>query len=106
MSSVRGCALFIIVFFFSGLMELSQGQAVAPSPATGDGKALDQGIAYMSSVKACALFIIAFFCSGLIELSHGEAMAPSPATGDGKALDQGIAYVLMLVALLVTYLIH
>ncbi|KAM0950607.1 putative arabinogalactan protein/22/41 [Dioscorea sansibarensis] len=60
----------------------------------------------MSSVKACALFIIVFFFSGFMVLSHGQAIAPSPATGDGKALDQGIAYVLMLVALLVTYLIH
>ncbi|KAH7654160.1 Arabinogalactan protein 16/20/22/41 [Dioscorea alata] len=60
----------------------------------------------MSSVRACALFIIVFFLSGLMELSQGQAIAPSPATGDGKALDQGIAYVLMLVALLVTYLIH
>ncbi|KAH7654162.1 Arabinogalactan protein 16/20/22/41 [Dioscorea alata] len=60
----------------------------------------------MSSVRGCALFIIVFFFSGLLELSQGQTIAPSPATGDGKALDQGIAYVLMLVALLVTYLIH
>ncbi|KAL5993538.1 hypothetical protein ACLOJK_014463 [Asimina triloba] len=32
---------------------------------------------------------------------------PSPApTSDGVAIDQGIAYVLMLVALVLTYLIH
>ncbi|KAG6516126.1 hypothetical protein ZIOFF_026575 [Zingiber officinale] len=28
------------------------------------------------------------------------------ATSDGKAVDQSIAYVLMLIALLVTYLLH
>ncbi|KAL2226984.1 UNVERIFIED_CONTAM: Arabinogalactan protein 20 [Sesamum indicum] len=35
------------------------------------------------------------------------APAPSPlATSDGTAIDQGIAYVLMLLALVLTYIIH
>ncbi|MCL7040278.1 hypothetical protein MKW94_006245 [Papaver nudicaule] len=34
-----------------------------------------------------------------------SAPAPSP-TSDGISVDQGIAYVLMLVALVLTYLIH
>ncbi|KAK8711331.1 hypothetical protein V6N13_146615 [Hibiscus sabdariffa] len=33
------------------------------------------------------------------------APAPSP-TSDGTSIDQGIAYILMLVALVLTYLIH
>ncbi|KAI0491768.1 hypothetical protein KFK09_026028 [Dendrobium nobile] len=66
----------------------------------------------MSSIKASALIFLAFFLSGLMELSYGQILAPSPAVApppignDGKMIDQGIAYVLMLIALLVTYLIH
>ncbi|KAL0905753.1 hypothetical protein M5K25_024190 [Dendrobium thyrsiflorum] len=66
----------------------------------------------MSSIKVWAMIFLAFFLSGLIELSYGQIMAPSPAvspppiSNDGKMIDQGIAYVLMLIALLVTYLIH
>ncbi|CAN1157237.1 Arabinogalactan protein 20 [Linum perenne] len=37
--------------------------------------------------------------------SPSAAPAPSP-TSDGTAIDQGIAYVLMLTALVLTYLIH
>ncbi|WCJ22377.1 arabinogalactan protein 20 [Euphorbia peplus] len=36
-----------------------------------------------------------------------RAQAPAPApTSDGTSIDQGIAYTLMLVALVLTYLIH
>ncbi|EEF48995.1 arabinogalactan protein 41 [Ricinus communis] len=41
----------------------------------------------------------------MLPLAHGQAPAPSP-TSDGTSIDQGIAYVLMLVALVLTYLIH
>ncbi|CAD6272545.1 unnamed protein product [Miscanthus lutarioriparius] len=35
------------------------------------------------------------------------AQAPAPApTSDGTSIDQGIAYLLMIVALVLTYLIH
>ena len=34
-----------------------------------------------------------------------DAQSPSP-TNDGTTVDQGIAYVLMLLALIVTYIIH
>ncbi|XP_008783803.2 arabinogalactan protein 41-like [Phoenix dactylifera] len=37
--------------------------------------------------------------------AQAEAPAPAP-TSDGMSIDQGIAYVLMLVALILTYLIH
>ncbi|KAL0905754.1 hypothetical protein M5K25_024191 [Dendrobium thyrsiflorum] len=66
----------------------------------------------MSSIKAWAMIFFAFFMFGLIKLSYGQIMAPSPAvapppiSNDGKMIDQGIAYALMLIALLVTYLIH
>ncbi|KAK1268191.1 Arabinogalactan peptide 20 [Acorus gramineus] len=36
---------------------------------------------------------------------HNHAPAPAPAS-DGTSIDQGIAYVLMLLALVLTYLIH
>ncbi|KAL5723841.1 Arabinogalactan protein 16 [Ranunculus cassubicifolius] len=39
--------------------------------------------------------------------AHAQAPAPAPVpTSDGTSIDQGIAYVLMLVALVLTYLIH
>ncbi|KAM0950605.1 putative arabinogalactan protein/22/41 [Dioscorea sansibarensis] len=59
-----------------------------------------------SSARVYAVVLVMFFLSGLTQLGHAQALAPAPGTGDGKALDQGIAYGLMLVALLLTYLIH
>ncbi|OAY48409.1 hypothetical protein MANES_06G156900v8 [Manihot esculenta] len=43
----------------------------------------------------------------VLPLAHAQspASAPSP-TSDGTSIDQGIAYILMLVALVLTYLIH
>ncbi|XP_019084719.1 PREDICTED: arabinogalactan peptide 16-like [Camelina sativa] len=42
----------------------------------------------------------------LLPMTHAQSAAPAPApTSDGTAIDQGIAYVLMLVALVLTYLI-
>ncbi|KAL9435219.1 hypothetical protein AB3S75_021479 [Citrus x aurantiifolia] len=39
--------------------------------------------------------------------AQSPATAPAPApSSDGTSIDQGIAYLLMLVALLLTYLIH
>ncbi|XXG45899.1 hypothetical protein AAC387_Pa02g0860 [Persea americana] len=45
---------------------------------------------------------------GLVLLPAIRAQSsPAPApTSDGVAIDQGIAYVLMLAALVVTYLLH
>ncbi|XP_057416630.1 arabinogalactan protein 41-like [Lotus japonicus] len=38
---------------------------------------------------------------------NAQTPAPAPApTSDGSAVDQGVAYVLMLLALVLTYLIH
>ncbi|KAK8956448.1 Arabinogalactan peptide 16 [Platanthera guangdongensis] len=64
----------------------------------------------MSSIKACmTLFCLCFFLSGLMQLAHGQSMAPvaaPPMSNDGTTVDQGVAYALMLIALIVTYLIH
>ncbi|KAJ9171478.1 hypothetical protein P3X46_014842 [Hevea brasiliensis] len=50
-----------------------------------------------------ALFTLIF----LIFSPSVRAQAPAPApTSDGTSVDQGIAYALMLVALVLTYLIH
>ncbi|XP_058223468.1 arabinogalactan protein 41-like [Rhododendron vialii] len=39
--------------------------------------------------------------------AEAEHIAPAPApASDGTSIDQGIAYALMLVALVLTYLIH
>ncbi|KAL7229909.1 hypothetical protein ACSBR2_008462 [Camellia fascicularis] len=52
---------------------------------------------------AMMTFIFAIFCPAA--LAHSAAPAPAP-TSDGTAIDQGIAYALMLLALVLTYLIH
>ncbi|KAJ8491884.1 hypothetical protein OPV22_013605 [Ensete ventricosum] len=42
-----------------------------------------------------------------VALPAVQAQAPAPApTSDGTSIDQGIAYLLMMVALVLTYLIH
>ncbi|KAF5774789.1 putative arabinogalactan protein/22/41 [Helianthus annuus] len=38
---------------------------------------------------------------------HGQPFAPAPApVSDGTSIDQGIAYLLMILALVLTYIIH
>ncbi|MCL7041282.1 hypothetical protein MKW94_024590 [Papaver nudicaule] len=53
-------------------------------------------------------FLLTFVFPVLINAQAPEpAMVPAMApTSDGNAIDQGIAYVLMLAALVITYLIH
>ncbi|KAL1313249.1 hypothetical protein HN51_039825 [Arachis hypogaea] len=60
-----------------------------------------------SSSGVLALYtLLAIFQPAIIEAqSLSPAPAPAP-TRDGTSIDQGIAYVLMLVALVLTYLIH
>ncbi|GMH00440.1 hypothetical protein Nepgr_002279 [Nepenthes gracilis] len=54
-----------------------------------------------ASVIMAMLFTIA------LPSARAQSVAPAPApASDGTSIDQGIAYVLMLVALLLTYLIH
>ncbi|KAG7019041.1 Arabinogalactan peptide 16 [Cucurbita argyrosperma subsp. argyrosperma] len=50
--------------------------------------------------------LILFILSPLVD-AHSSVPAPAPApASDGTSIDQGVAYVLMLVALVLTYLIH
>ena len=59
----------------------------------------------VSRVSFGVMAIVALIFS--IALPAVQAQAPAPApTSDGTTIDQGIAYVLMLVALVLTYLIH
>ncbi|XP_019234597.1 PREDICTED: arabinogalactan peptide 16-like [Nicotiana attenuata] len=54
-----------------------------------------------------AIFAMALF--NFITCVQAQELAPAPApapTSDGTSIDQGIAYVLMLAALVLTYLIH
>ncbi|XP_038898060.1 arabinogalactan protein 41-like [Benincasa hispida] len=66
----------------------------------------------MAVLKACfgiyAAVIIAVFYVVTLPVSAAEfSSSPAPApTSDGTTIDQGIAYVLMLVALVLTYIIH
>ncbi|CAN1189571.1 Arabinogalactan protein 20 [Linum perenne] len=56
-------------------------------------------------VAAVAVFLI--FAIAMPAAVQAQIMAPAPApTSDGTSIDQGIAYVLMLLALVLTYLIH
>ncbi|KAG8070402.1 hypothetical protein GUJ93_ZPchr0006g45819 [Zizania palustris] len=58
-----------------------------------------------SGVAAVAVFF--FVVVIVIVMPAAAAQAPTPApTSDGTSIDQGIAYMLMLVALVLTYLIH
>ncbi|RCV15691.1 hypothetical protein SEVIR_3G079700v4 [Setaria viridis] len=52
------------------------------------------------AVAAALVFAIA-----MPALAAAQAPAPAP-TSDGTSIDQGIAYLLMIVALVLTYLIH
>ncbi|KAG0477324.1 hypothetical protein HPP92_013698 [Vanilla planifolia] len=57
------------------------------------------------------LLFVGLFISGLLQLANGQSIALSPGaappmSNDGKSVDQGIAYMLMIAALLLTYLIH
>ncbi|XP_018845380.1 arabinogalactan protein 41-like [Juglans regia] len=55
---------------------------------------------------AMAVSAIVLTWGGLPSI-HAQSLAPAPApSSDGVAIDQGIAYVLMVLALLLTYMIH
>ncbi|KAK7338019.1 hypothetical protein VNO77_18615 [Canavalia gladiata] len=59
-----------------------------------------------SQVLAIYTFIFSIFSPSLLQ-SQFLSLPPAPApSSDGTSIDQGIAYVLMLVALVLTYLIH
>ncbi|CAH2044265.1 unnamed protein product [Thlaspi arvense] len=53
------------------------------------------------------LTIVSIVLSILLPMARAQSTAPALAPiSDGTTIDQGIAYVLMLVALVLTYLIH
>ncbi|KAL6132116.1 hypothetical protein ACLB2K_070487 [Fragaria x ananassa] len=59
--------------------------------------------------RVVATFALIF--AVVLPMSHAAGLSPAPApapapTSDGTAIDQGIAYILMLLALVLTYLIH
>ncbi|XP_057967002.1 arabinogalactan protein 41-like [Malania oleifera] len=56
------------------------------------------------SLGVMAVISVLLFAIAL-PAAHAQAPAPPP-NSDGTTIDQGIAYVLMLVALVLTYLIH
>ncbi|KAI4355192.1 hypothetical protein L6164_003986 [Bauhinia variegata] len=63
---------------------------------------------FKASIGVLAVYALAFaiFPPAVVE---SQTLSPAPAPGpssDGTSIDQGIAYVLMLVALLITYLVH
>ncbi|KAL5744760.1 hypothetical protein ACOSP7_027628 [Xanthoceras sorbifolium] len=66
----------------------------------------------MAVSRVCSFNVFAIFAVVyavvVLPVAHGQSVAapaPSP-TSDGTSIDQGIAYVLMLLALVLTYLIH
>nr|GME00370.1 Arabinogalactan protein 22, putative [Ipomoea batatas] len=54
--------------------------------------------------------IIGCLLLAIVQFGFGQVMPPSPSapapSNDGVAIDQGIAYALLLVALVITYLVH
>ncbi|XP_030966014.1 arabinogalactan protein 41-like [Quercus lobata] len=60
-----------------------------------------------SSGGVIGVVLIFALLFAIVVEAQSPAPAPAPApTSDGTAIDQGIAYVLMLLALVLTYLIH
>ncbi|XP_038682925.1 arabinogalactan protein 41-like [Tripterygium wilfordii] len=61
----------------------------------------------VARVSFIVFAIIAALYGIVLPATQAQSPAPAPApTSDGTAIDQGIAYVLMLLALVLTYLIH
>ncbi|KAF5733107.1 Arabinogalactan protein 20 [Tripterygium wilfordii] len=57
--------------------------------------------------RALVLAILALVLVFVTPYVEAQSMAPAPApASDGTSIDQGIAYLLMIVALVLTYLIH
>ncbi|CAN8286117.1 unnamed protein product [Cochlearia groenlandica] len=62
----------------------------------------------MASTKFFSGFALLTFVFAVVtSLAGAQSIAPAPSpTSDGISIDQGIAYLLMVVALVLTYLIH
>ncbi|KAM1054784.1 hypothetical protein ACFX2I_002095 [Malus domestica] len=68
-------------------------------------------MAAMNSLSFGVVAIIAILYAVVLPMAHATRLAPAPVpapalTSDGTTIDQGIAYGLMLLALVLTYLIH
>ncbi|KOM48439.1 hypothetical protein LR48_Vigan07g214300 [Vigna angularis] len=54
--------------------------------------------------------VFLFLCvilAAFMAVAFSQSLAPAPApTSDGTSVDQAVAYVLMLVALVLTYIMH
>ncbi|KAF8008459.1 hypothetical protein BT93_K2202 [Corymbia citriodora subsp. variegata] len=51
--------------------------------------------------------VVVMYAIIMLPAARAQYAAPAPApASDGTSIDQGIAYVLMLIALILTYLIH
>ncbi|KAL5161736.1 Arabinogalactan protein 20 [Glycine soja] len=58
-------------------------------------------------VQVFVMSIVALALAYVAPSINAQVLPPAPApTSDGIAVDQGIAYVLMLLALVLTYIIH
>ncbi|KAF5734208.1 arabinogalactan peptide 20-like [Tripterygium wilfordii] len=61
----------------------------------------------VSKVSVGVVAVAALFLAIVLPAAQAQSFSPAPSpTSDGTSVDQGIAYVLMLVALVLTYLIH
>ena len=61
----------------------------------------------MAAWTSVGLVAVAVLVVGIAMPASAAVQPPAPApSSDGTSIDQGIAYVLMLVALVLTYLIH
>ncbi|KAK9035800.1 hypothetical protein V6N11_077829 [Hibiscus sabdariffa] len=97
---------FLVVVFFelsssALLSELLFSSALPTAVA-------DTSVKNMAAISFRVLMSVALvlaIVSSTVEAQSAAAPAPSP-TSDGTSIDQGIAYILMLVALVLTYLIH
>ncbi|KAG5019171.1 hypothetical protein AAZX31_06G119300 [Glycine max] len=62
------------------------------------------------AVSSASLRVVAFLSlilAALMTVASSQVTAPAPApTSDGTTIDQAVAYVLMLVALVLTYIMH
>ncbi|RDX65096.1 Arabinogalactan peptide 16 [Mucuna pruriens] len=61
----------------------------------------------VSSASLRVVGFLSLMIAALMTVASSQVTAPSPApTSDGTSIDQAIAYALMLVALVLTYIMH
>ncbi|KAM3760113.1 hypothetical protein ACB098_01G169600 [Castanea mollissima] len=60
----------------------------------------------MFRVQFLVMAIFAIVLALAVLSINAQSLAPAPGPSTGVAIDQGIAYTLMVLALLLTYMIH